>query len=288
MGENSVVTEIKEYIEAHYGEQIRLHKLAKEVSHSQPYLCALFRRETGMSISGYLRKVRMHRAAELLNSRKDLGVQDVAEICGFRTASYFTFRFREYYQVPPTEYRKMVQQADLRTIDRSDTIFGVATVWEGKKMSEKKEIKEMKKDVKAEVKAEVGKEVKKAAEETKKVTKKAAEETKKVTKKAAEETKKVTKKAAAGTKKATKTAKSTATKIGKQVAEFLTPDKTTVYIQYLGREFDTREIFAKVKQNYIDAGSPDGAVKNMDLYVKPEDNAAYYVINGAYTGSVEL
>ena len=68
----------------------------------------------------------------------------------------------------------------------------------------------------------------------------------------------------------------------------LTPDKTTVYVQYLGREFDTDELLAQVKENYIAAGSPAGAVKTISLYVKPEDNAAYYVINDTETGAISL
>ncbi len=78
------------------------------------------------------------------------------------------------------------------------------------------------------------------------------------------------------------------TKAGKQVAELLTPDKTSVYVQYLGHEYDTKELTARAKAAYVASDSPAGPVRTLDLYVKPEDNAAYYVINGESTGSIEL
>ena len=32
----------------------------------------------------------------------------------------------------------------------------------------------------------------------------------------------------------------------------------------------------------------EGYIKEMDLYIKPEENAVYYVINGSETGAVEF
>ena len=114
-----------------------------------------------------------------------------------------------------------------------------------------------------------------------KPAKKAAANAKKSVQKEAANVKKAVKKEAAKTKK-------TAAKIGKQALEILTPDKTTVYVQYLGREYDTNELLAQVKETYIADGSQAGPVKTISLYVKPEDNAAYYVINDTYTGAVTL
>lgn len=35
-------------------------------------------------------------------------------------------------------------------------------------------------------------------------------------------------------------------------------------------------------------GHRASSIKTLDLYVKPEDGAAYYVINGKETGKIEL
>ena len=49
----------------------------------------------------------------------------------------------------------------------------------------------------------------------------------------------------------------------------------TVYIQYLGAELTTDDIIAKAKDA---AGIAEP--KKIDVYVKPEENKVYYVIDG--------
>ena len=118
--------------------------------------------------------------------------------------------------------------------------------------------------------APVVKEAKKKAEPVVKEAKKKASSARKTTKDAA--------------KKATKTTK----KAAKAVAEAIIPDKTAVYVQYAGREFDTQALLAEAKKIYLEQDSPYGPVGTINLYVKPEDNAAYYVINDAFTGAISL
>ena len=44
--------------------------------------------------------------------------------------------------------------------------------------------------------------------------------------------------------------------------------------------------FMRTQRHKANGGK--GAVRSMELYVKAEDNALYYVINGKETGKVEL
>ena len=139
---------------------------------------------------------------------------------------------------------------------------------------------------------EKGKEVidkiSKAAEPIAKGAKKKVKEAEEVVKKTTKTAGRSAKTAGRSTKKAAESASRKATELGKQALELLTPDKATVYVQYLGREFDTKELLALAKEAYIAEGSPAGPVRSINLYVKPEDNAAYYVINDSSTGSILL
>ena len=45
-------------------------------------------------------------------------------------------------------------------------------------------------------------------------------------------------------------------------------------------------MIADVKKAWTKSGGKIGDIKTMDLYIKPEENAVYYVINGTETGSV--
>ena len=51
---------------------------------------------------------------------------------------------------------------------------------------------------------------------------------------------------------------------------------------------EEKDIIARVKKAWTRSGKKVGDIKEMDLYIKPEENAVYYVINGTETGAVEF
>ena len=64
--------------------------------------------------------------------------------------------------------------------------------------------------------------------------------------------------------------------------------KYEVLVQYDGLESNLSEIYERVKKTYIEAGHHADSLKEIKLYIKPQDFTAYYVINGDYTGKVGL
>lgn len=149
----------------------------------------------------------------------------------------------------------------------------------------------------AEKPAEKAAEVKPAAE--KKVEEKAAEakpaEEKTTAVKAEEPAKKTaakkttTRKTAA--KRTTKTAaKTTAAKTTtRKTAAKKAEPVTEVYVQYWGKEVHTSEVADRIKKIWTeDMGKKASDLKDLKIYIKPEDNGAHYVINGDITGFIGL
>ena len=62
--------------------------------------------------------------------------------------------------------------------------------------------------------------------------------------------------------------------------------KTSVVVEYQGKQVEEKEMIAAVKKAWTKSGRRIGEIKTMTLYVKPEENAVYYVINGIDTGAV--
>ena len=56
--------------------------------------------------------------------------------------------------------------------------------------------------------------------------------------------------------------------------------KTSVVVQFAGKEVTEKELIAAVKKAYTKKGNKVGDIKTIEIYVKPEENAAYYVVNG--------
>lgn len=81
-------------------------------------------------------------------------------------------------------------------------------------------------------------------------------------------------------------AKTTAKKTAAPAAKKTAAVKENVKIQFDGCEFCVAEIVEKAKADY--KANNKAAVKSLDVYVKPEERKAYYVVNGKAEGSVDL
>lgn len=56
--------------------------------------------------------------------------------------------------------------------------------------------------------------------------------------------------------------------------------KTSVVVQFAGKEVTEKDLIAAVKKAYTKKGNKVGDIKTIEIYVKPEESAAYYVVNG--------
>ncbi len=64
--------------------------------------------------------------------------------------------------------------------------------------------------------------------------------------------------------------------------------KVNTVVEYYGQQMDEKTIIANVKKAWTKSGRKVGDIKTIDLYIKPEESAVYYVINGIDTGAVAL
>lgn len=85
------------------------------------------------------------------------------------------------------------------------------------------------------------------------------------------------------------TEKKTAKKTAKKTTKKLVEKKTNVVVQWYGKSVTEEEIVEKVKAAYVaETGKKESSIKVLDVYVKPEENAAYYVVDSKVTGRVDL
>lgn len=62
--------------------------------------------------------------------------------------------------------------------------------------------------------------------------------------------------------------------------------KEVIKLQFGSDEYDIAEIKKAVEADY--KGKFKGKVKTIDIYVKPDDKAAYYVINSDFSDKIDL
>lgn len=94
----------KEYIYAHIKERITIEDLANELGVSASYLSRLFKKETGMSVSSYIRQQKIEIAKNLLRF-SDCSMIEIANQLSFSSQSHFIQQFREVMGMTPKKYR---------------------------------------------------------------------------------------------------------------------------------------------------------------------------------------
>ena len=61
-----------------------------------------------------------------------------------------------------------------------------------------------------------------------------------------------------------------------------------MFVEYQGKQVEDKAIVAAVKKAWTESGNKVGDMKTVELYIKPEEAAVYYVINETETGKVAL
>ena len=64
--------------------------------------------------------------------------------------------------------------------------------------------------------------------------------------------------------------------------------KQQMILQFDGQDVDLSVVEANVKQNWKDAGRKVSEIASLDIYVKPQEGKAFYVVNGEVDGAVDL
>ncbi len=94
----------KEYIYSHIKDRITIEDLSDELGVSASYLSRLFKKETGDSVSAYIRLQKIEKAKNLLRY-SDYSIIDIANRLSFSSQSHFIQQFRELTGITPKKYR---------------------------------------------------------------------------------------------------------------------------------------------------------------------------------------
>lgn len=82
-----------------------------------------------------------------------------------------------------------------------------------------------------------------------------------------------------------KKAAKTAAKASAKKANGADPE---MFIQFGGNDAPMATVIEKIRAAFIEQGHRASTIKDLKVYLKPEDNAAYYVINKNFAGKVDL
>ena len=94
------------------GEPLEIRNVAQACGVSASHLRFLFRSKFDRSIGRFIRETKINRARDLL-ATTEMTVTEVAEACGFDSLYAFSRSFKNFCQIPPTEYRRQALSREL-------------------------------------------------------------------------------------------------------------------------------------------------------------------------------
>lgn len=106
-GYSPIIRKVLDHVNLSFSEDLSLKSLSEQFSISSTYLSALFKKETGSTLTEYINKKRIEHSIFLLNTT-DWRVQTIATACGIDDLNYFTRIFKKYMGRTPSEYRSML------------------------------------------------------------------------------------------------------------------------------------------------------------------------------------
>ena len=98
-----------EYIHANLGKSLSLETIAAAARLSTCHCQRVFRAYHGVTPHEYITRLRLARARMFMRSSSRT-VLEIAQDCGFESATSFTALFRKAFGVPPTRFRKIEEE----------------------------------------------------------------------------------------------------------------------------------------------------------------------------------
>ena len=93
------------YLQAHLAEPLCLDALSQHCGYAPQYICNLFRKDTGMTISSFLQKLRIHKAQQLLEEGKGT-TAEIAQAVGYNDVKHFSQLYRKHTGSIPKKNKK--------------------------------------------------------------------------------------------------------------------------------------------------------------------------------------
>jgi YesN/AraC family two-component response regulator len=107
--QNKSFDDLVTYVLDNFNQKHTLASLSKRFGLSASYICNLFAKHYGSTLTVFLTDVRMREAVRMMRE-SDEQLKVIAICCGYSDYFYFCRVFKQYYGLSPTEYRQQDAQ----------------------------------------------------------------------------------------------------------------------------------------------------------------------------------
>lgn len=100
-----VVNRAIDYILQHIDEGITLEEVAEHCHFSKYYFSRIFKEQTGESVYGFIKRVRLEQSAFRLKTEQERRITEIGADYGYSSSNYSS-AFRQHYQMAPIDFRR--------------------------------------------------------------------------------------------------------------------------------------------------------------------------------------
>ena len=102
--ENHHIKRLKQYVHDHLSCHMTLGEIADAVHLVPGYVCTLFKKSTGMTVTEYILRTRISMAKRLIVAG-EMNLSEISDACGFDDYNYFSRSFKRLVGVTPSSYK---------------------------------------------------------------------------------------------------------------------------------------------------------------------------------------
>lgn len=102
---NPNFNELIAFLTQNYRQKLTLDKLGKQFGLSPNYICNLFAKNYGTTLTRFVTEQRMKEAKRLMENG-EIALKEIAALCGYSDYYHFFKVFKEYYGISPTMSRE--------------------------------------------------------------------------------------------------------------------------------------------------------------------------------------
>lgn len=109
---NKIAAKAQDFIRTNYMDKnLSVEGVARNLYINAGYLRAVFKKEYGITVSGYIFQTRMKKAREIILTGQ-FKLMAVSQMVGFGDAAYFSKCFKKYYGISPSSFENMQQEPE--------------------------------------------------------------------------------------------------------------------------------------------------------------------------------
>lgn len=110
---NEIVNQAIDFILEHAGEEVTLEDVAEHCHFSKYYFSRLFKEQTGESVYGYIKRVKLEQSAFCLKTQRQRSITQISADYGY-SASNYSSAFKLHYQMTPMDFRRSSYRKSMR------------------------------------------------------------------------------------------------------------------------------------------------------------------------------